>query len=206
MLMLSGCASVQPTMSCHASRTSDSQNPAPQYPASSRQANEEGTVVLRVFVSALGYPEQVQLKQSSGYPALDQAAAETVGRWCFLPAKNGDQAVAAWVNIPIVFRLTPERRVASQESGLASTSWADQVREKVRSNIVFAGNIPQDVVAKFSVRQLPNGEIVKVSLIASSGHPLFDQAVERALMKSSPLPQAPSSETFFRDIEFSFKP
>lgn len=80
-------------------------NPAPAYPAMSRRLGEEGRVVLRVFVDAEGHPGQIELKNSSGFPRLDQSAEDAVRRWKFVPARRGDEAVATWVAVPIVFNL-----------------------------------------------------------------------------------------------------
>lgn len=81
------------------------QNPAPAYPAMSRRLHEEGKVLLQVKVTATGMAEHVQIKQGSGYPRLDEAALNTVRQWRFIPARRGDEAVAASVVVPIVFRL-----------------------------------------------------------------------------------------------------
>jgi protein TonB len=81
-------------------------NPKPPYPAASRRLGETGTVHLRVHVSASGEAIKVQLKQSSGFERLDNSALETVARWRFVPARRGDEAVAAWVVVPIVFELS----------------------------------------------------------------------------------------------------
>ncbi len=81
------------------------QNPAPAYPAMSRRLQEEGKVLLQVKVTATGTAEHVQIKQGSGYPRLDEAALNTVRQWRFIPARRGDEAVAASVVVPIVFRL-----------------------------------------------------------------------------------------------------
>ena len=80
-------------------------NPAPAYPALSRRIGEEGRVILRVLVSPAGVADEVQVRTSSGHPRLDEAARTTVARWRFVPAKRGDQPMAAWVLIPISFRL-----------------------------------------------------------------------------------------------------
>lgn len=80
-------------------------NPRPLYPAASRQEGEEGTVLLRVRVLPNGLPEQVELARSSGFDRLDKAARSTVARWRFTPARQGDQAIAAWVQVPISFAL-----------------------------------------------------------------------------------------------------
>jgi protein TonB len=66
---------------------------------------EEGQVVLRVQVEANGRPAQIELKSSSSSPRLDQAAQDAVWRWKFIPAKRGDEAIGAWVLVPITFTL-----------------------------------------------------------------------------------------------------
>lgn len=81
------------------------QNPAPAYPAMSRRLGEEGRVLLRVHVDASGRPIQIEVKTSSGSPRLDQSALDAVGRWKFIPARRGEEAIAAWVQVPIVFNL-----------------------------------------------------------------------------------------------------
>lgn len=80
-------------------------NPKPAYPPLSRRIGEEGKVVLRVFVEASGLPSQVEVRTSSGSERLDRAAVSAVGRWRFVPARQGSEAVAAWVLVPIVFSL-----------------------------------------------------------------------------------------------------
>ncbi len=80
-------------------------NPKPVYPHASRRLGEQGKVLLRVFVSAAGLAEKVEIKLSSGFARLDQAAEEAVARWRFVPAKRGEQAIAAWVQVPITFQL-----------------------------------------------------------------------------------------------------
>ncbi|MDA8255610.1 MAG: energy transducer TonB [Betaproteobacteria bacterium] len=81
------------------------QNPTPPYPALSRRLGEEGKVVLRVFVDPGGRPSQIEIRTGSGSPRLDQAAQEAVWRWKFIPARRGDEAIGAWVQVPIVFNL-----------------------------------------------------------------------------------------------------
>ena len=80
-------------------------NPAPVYPALSHRLEEQGTVVLRAFVSVDGKAEKVELKESSGHEMLDAAALETVKKWRFIAAKNGDKLVASWVQVPVKFSL-----------------------------------------------------------------------------------------------------
>ncbi len=81
------------------------ENPAPAYPSLSRRSGEQGRVTLRVLVNATGRADEAHVRASSGSTRLDEAARATVLRWKFVPAKRGDEAVPAWVLIPITFRL-----------------------------------------------------------------------------------------------------
>ncbi len=80
-------------------------NPKPVYPHASRRMREQGKVLLRVRVNPAGLADRVEIKQTSGFQRLDQAAEEVVGRWRFIPARRGDEAIAAWVLVPISFNL-----------------------------------------------------------------------------------------------------
>lgn len=80
-------------------------NPKPAYPPLSRRLGEEGKVILRVFVETNGQAAKVEMQASSGFPRLDEAAGAAVARWRFVPARRGDEPVAAWVRVPIVFAL-----------------------------------------------------------------------------------------------------
>lgn len=80
-------------------------NPMPTYPLLSRRLREEGKVLLRVLVESDGRPTRIEIKTSSGSARLDQAAEQAVWRWKFIPAKRGNEAVSAWVVVPISFNL-----------------------------------------------------------------------------------------------------
>jgi protein TonB len=77
----------------------------PVYPSISRRFGEQGRVVLRVFVERDGRPTQVSIGTSSGYTRLDSAALDAVRGWTFVPATRGEERVAAWVLVPVQFRL-----------------------------------------------------------------------------------------------------
>lgn len=80
-------------------------NPPPSYPLSARRRGIGGTVLVRAEVAAGGECLRAELKKSSGAEVLDQAALEAVKKWRFVPAKRGSQAVVAWVEVPITFKL-----------------------------------------------------------------------------------------------------
>ena len=80
-------------------------NPPPAYPRMSRRMGEQGTVLVRVFISAEGRAEKAEIRTSSGYPRLDEAALETVQRWRYVPGQRAGRPEAMWFNVPIRFVL-----------------------------------------------------------------------------------------------------
>jgi protein TonB len=80
-------------------------NPRPPYPAQARARNEEGNVVIAVQVNAEGFPEQVEVSETSGYALLDQAALAAVRTWRFSPARVQDRPIASRVEVPVNFEL-----------------------------------------------------------------------------------------------------
>ncbi|MBX3654656.1 MAG: energy transducer TonB [Ramlibacter sp.] len=81
------------------------QNPKPAYPAISKRLGEQGKVVIRVLIGTDGTAQKAEIRQSSGYDRLDQAALTTVQRWRYVPGKRNGVAEAMWFNIPINFVL-----------------------------------------------------------------------------------------------------
>ena len=80
-------------------------NPPPAYPLAARRRGVEGTVLVRAEISVGGECQRAELKKTSGHEMLDHAALEAVKKWRFVPAKRGSQAVVAWVEVPITFKL-----------------------------------------------------------------------------------------------------
>ena len=81
------------------------QNPKPPYPALSKRLGEQGKVVVRVLIGTDGTAQKTEIKQSSGFDRLDQAALTTVLRWRYVPGKRAGVAEAMWFNVPISFVL-----------------------------------------------------------------------------------------------------
>lgn len=77
----------------------------PSYPPEAKQANLEGTVVLRIQILTNGRPGEVSVAQSSGHTILDEAAVAAVEQWQFVPAKklSNGQPVACTIIYPISF-------------------------------------------------------------------------------------------------------
>ena len=82
-----------------------STNRVPPYPRISLSNGDEGTVVLRVLVTAEGTAGAVEIRTSSGFPLLDESARKTVMTWRFKPATIDGKPVAEWYQVPIPFKL-----------------------------------------------------------------------------------------------------
>ena len=73
----------------------------------------------------------------------------------------------------------------------SDTGYLASITSKIKSTTTYAGStdVPGNPKVTFRVEQLPTGEILSVKKIKSSGVPAFDDAVEKGIIKSSPLPK-----------------
>lgn len=94
---------------------------------------------------------------------------------------------------------------AANARGLAA--YGDKITAKIRGNIVLPSSIRGNPEAIFIVTQLPTGEILPpIKVQKSSGNKSLDEAIERAILKSSPLPKPDQPELFQRILELKYKP
>ena len=80
-------------------------NPAPRYPYMSRIREEQGRVVLEVYVDLQGKVSRIQTLRSSGFSRLDRAAVKAVKKWKFVPASQDGTPTSGVVKVPINFVL-----------------------------------------------------------------------------------------------------
>jgi colicin import membrane protein len=82
----------------------------------------------------------------------------------------------------------------------------NSMQATLKSNWAWAGPRRKlKALVRFGVKE--DGEIVGVKITQSSGEPLYDESVIRAVKKSSPLPAPPENyRKEFSDVEFSFEP
>lgn len=96
------------------------------------------------------------------------------------------------------------QRAASNKRGLEA--YVNKIRMKIKSNIMLPSNIQGNPEAIFEVNQLPSREVLSVKLKRSSGNPSLDAAIERAILKSSPLPPPDDPALFERDLIVKYRP
>lgn len=88
----------------------------------------------------------------------------------------------------------------------ALDEYIQRIRTKVRANVIEPGEIAGNPEAIFDVVQLPTGEIIDVKLRKSSGLRAYDDAVQRAILKSSPLPRPTQPDLWERVLTLTFRP
>lgn len=109
-------------------------------------------------------------------------------------------------------RVRAERAAAEAAQAAANGRVIDEFKGKIKAkitrNVVMPPDVPGNVKAEFRVTLLPGGTVLDVKLTKSSGNAAYDTAVERAILKSQPLPLPPDAALFqkFRDLDLGFKP
>jgi colicin import membrane protein len=95
-------------------------------------------------------------------------------------------------------------QAAARERAMAA--WVSKIRNKIRSNVNLPPDLAGNPEAIFDVALLPTGEVLTVRMRKSSGHQGYDDAVYRAILKSSPLPKPEPASLFERQLELRFRP
>jgi colicin import membrane protein len=98
------------------------------------------------------------------------------------------------------------RAQQASQRARAETDWIRSIQAKVRGNVIVPPDMAGNPEAIFEVVQLPTGEIIDVQLRKSSGVRAYDDAVQRAILKSSPLPRPERPEIFQRSLMLKFRP
>lgn len=80
-------------------------SPAPEYPREARRKGWIGHVRVHVLISDRGVVQQTEILSSSGHIELDEATLAALRKWTFHPAQKNGHMVAAWVVVPVQFRL-----------------------------------------------------------------------------------------------------
>jgi colicin import membrane protein len=105
-------------------------------------------------------------------------------------------------------REAKDRAAREQAAARASAlgQYIGQIQRKVKQGWILPQDLQGNPEAVFNVVQLPTGEIISVRLAKSSGNAAYDAAVERAILKASPLPLPASRDLFDRELKLTFRP
>jgi len=121
-------------------------------------------------------------------------------------------AAEAAANEARLARLTQAQTAANKrQAEVASVvgQYRDQISAKVRGNTRLPDNLKGNPEVRCLVKLLPTGEVVSVRVTKSSGNPAYDDAVVRAIEKSSPLPLPTDRDAraaFVPELSFVHRP
>ncbi|MBL8476059.1 MAG: TonB C-terminal domain-containing protein [Methyloversatilis sp.] len=89
----------------------------------------------------------------------------------------------------------------------AANAWGDKISARIRSNIVLPPGATGNPEALVAIALLPDGSVVgEPRLKRSTGNPALDDAILRAIVKSSPLPKPDDPSVFVRNLDLVFRP
>jgi colicin import membrane protein len=92
---------------------------------------------------------------------------------------------------------------AQSTGGRNDGGYAAAIKAKIKSNLVY-GSDDDSLSATYVITQLPTGEVIGVRKAKGSGSTAYDNAIENAIAKSSPLPKKKDG-TVERELELVFK-
>ncbi len=98
------------------------------------------------------------------------------------------------------------KQASKQAASKANDAYIRSIQAKIKGNVLVPPDIAGNPEAIFDVVQLPTGEIIDAQLRRSSGVRAYDEAVQRAIIKSSPLPKPETPDLWQRSLTLRFHP
>ena len=83
----------------------------------------------------------------------------------------------------------PGSRGTAAQDAAPSAAYSGRLIALIRANTVFTGSVPDSAVAEVEVRAAASGTVLSRRLLKSSGHADWDEAVLRAIDRTSRLPR-----------------
>jgi colicin import membrane protein len=141
-------------------------------------------------LKAIEKQKQIKAEQERKLKAMQEQKAQQ---------KLKDQADA-------LARKMQAREAAARASLIGQ--YTAKIKSKIRRYVVVPPDMQGNPEAEFEVVLLPDGEVFSAVLRKSSGNAVYDAAVERAILRASPLPLPPDPSLFgdFRDLDLHFRP
>jgi colicin import membrane protein len=185
--------------------------------ARKREAEKERQVEekrQRVLQEEMKKAEQAKLAQEAKQAKLREAqalaAAEQKKKAQEAARKNLDAMIAAQMSQ----ELNQEKQSMQQQAAAAARSkvvddYVGRIRQKIRGLIRLPPSLKGNPEVVYKVDLLPNGDVLNVTQVRSSRQPAYDQEVERAIWKASPLPLPSDRQVaagFRSGLELRFRP
>ncbi|CAG0929214.1 MAG: hypothetical protein EFKGCFLK_00691 [Rhodocyclaceae bacterium] len=145
-------------------------------------------------------PKSVPMVEPKPKPESDKASRQMLDKELKALAAEREKQMAAQELAQV------KAAQAAAARSKAAADYIGRIKGKIKGNIVLPPDIKGNPEAIFDVVQLPSGEILSVKLKKASGHAAYDNAIERAILKSSPLPKPEQGDLFSRNLELKFRP
>lgn len=153
---------------------------------------------------ALPEKKKVEAKRTEEKPVKKKTTAKPVGKQV-----AEQKPIEPDQNLLIEQQQAERVRAEQAEAkGRVTNEYKAKIQNKITRNIVMPPGVPDDALAIFRVTLLPDGSVLSAIMKKSSGNAAYDNAVERAILKSVPLPLPPDVTMFkeFRILELKFQP
>lgn len=173
----------------------------PYYPTEALRMGVEGRVRVRMIVDGKGRVCAVTVLESVPKGVFEKTAMATVKKYTY--EAHGTEF---GVEQEFVFRIqdTQEVAEATPQETEAPRSLKDEyigkIKAKIENNTFAPEGLSGNPRAEFRIVLLPTGEVLSATLLQSSGNPAYDEAVERSIYKSVPLPLPPNNPELFREF------
>ncbi|PJD93669.1 MAG: protein TolA [Legionella sp.] len=154
--------------------------------------------------------QQLQLQKQQQQQQQEQQRLAEAQKKKIAEAARAQQEQAA---------LQEKNRLAQQTAAAAAAQRSAQMSGEVNKykaliiqaisqHWILPERVDRNLSSKFRIRLAPDGKVLEVSLISSSGDPVLDRSAQSAIYKASPLPVPTDQAMFnmFRDISLTVRP
>ena len=154
---------------------------------------------------------QKEMEHQQQLAQQQEAAAEQQKRQQALKALLARQTEAGIRTESATALTGASKRLQAARSGANDrlrNEYIDRIRSKIRGMLILPPDLQGNPQVIYHVSVLPTGDVLSVRLVHASGQPAYDDAVQRAIYKASPLPMPPDAglAAQFRELDLYFSP
>ena len=139
---------------------------------------------------------QKQLEQELKDAQRQKAAAQTAQ----------DHRAAADAELRQLGQKSAQQSTTARRANSSDEKYRFALGNRIRNNIVLPPGIKGNPEGEYRITQLSSGAVIEVRTTKSSGNRALDEAIERAIRKSDPLPLPDQPSLFKRELKLKYRP
>ena len=149
--------------------------------------------------------KQAEAKRKAAAEKKKQAEAEAKRKAAAEKQRQAEAARRREAEQGLQQQLAAEQ--AERDQGIVA-EYTAYIQEKIQQNWLKPAGSPEGLSCEVQVSLIPGGDVARVQIVRSSGDPLFDRSVERAVHKAAPMPLPKDAAMFkyFRELRLIFRP